>query len=33
MNKIKEEFVRLMDLNKCEDITVLDMNGMTYLAD
>lgn len=33
MNKIIEEFVRLMDLNKCEDITVLDMNGMTYLAD
>lgn len=33
MNKTIEEFVRLMDLNKCEDITVLDMHNMTYLAD
>ncbi|MEE0434021.1 MAG: ribosome silencing factor [Peptococcaceae bacterium] len=33
MNKTIEEFVRLMDMNKCEDITVLDMHGITYLAD
>lgn len=33
MNKTIEEFVRLMDMNKCEDIKVLDMHGITYLAD
>ncbi len=33
MNNIIEEFVRLMDMNKCEDIKVLDMRGITYIAD
>ena len=33
MNKIIEEFVRLMDMNKCDDIKVLDMRGITYIAD
>ncbi|MDO4281827.1 MAG: ribosome silencing factor [Peptococcaceae bacterium] len=28
-----EEFVRLMDENKSTDITVLDMQGLTYVAD
>lgn len=33
MNKTIEPFVRLMDENKCEDIHVLDMSGLTYIAD
>lgn len=33
MNKTIEEFVHLMDMNKCEDIKVLDMRGLTYIAD
>ena len=33
MDKIIEEFVRIMDSNKCEDIKVLDMKGVSYLAD
>ncbi len=33
MNKTIEKFVQLMDLNKCEDIKVLDMRGITYIAD
>lgn len=33
MNKTIEPFVRLMDENKCEDIHVLDMRGLTYIAD
>ena len=33
MDKIIKEFVSLMDANKCEDIKVLDMRNVTYLAD
>lgn len=33
MDKIIEEFVRLMDMNKCEQIKVMDMRGLTTIAD
>lgn len=33
MNKKLEKLVKLLDFNKCENINVLDVRGMTYISD